>query len=195
MPDDIIRSKRFDPFKFSASSSSSLDAVLDNGNDAALRQLIHSLFSAGEMLRECRGIMGEQIGLTGRQYQILMAIARLQNSRGVQIKELALELRVVQSHVTVEVGKLVGRGYLEKLPNAADRRSVLVALTAEGCRLIEDVTPMVRDINDDLFAGLTRDEFLTFKAILKKFVANAEGAVSTARYRIEMTQTNIQAGE
>ena len=44
---------------------------------------------------ELRVIMGESVGITGVQYQILMVIARLQHGTGVAIKDVAIELRVV----------------------------------------------------------------------------------------------------
>ena len=85
--------------------SSSLETVLENGTDQSLRRVIHNLFSSGSMLEELRGIMGDLIGLTRGQYQILRVIARLQGDCGVAIKDVARQLRVVASYTTVEVGK------------------------------------------------------------------------------------------
>ena len=81
--------------------SSSLKNVLEDGSDRNLRRVIHNLFSVGSILEELRSIMGMHIGLTGGQYQILMVIARLQNGNGIAIKNVAMQLRVVASHVTV----------------------------------------------------------------------------------------------
>jgi len=166
--------------------SASLDIVLLDGNDHELRRTIHNLFSTGQMLEELRAIMGDKIGLTGRQYQILMVIARGHDGRGVSIKEVASQLRVASSHVTVEVGKLVRIGYVHKIPNAEDRRSVLVALTAQGTLAIETVTPVTAEVNDGLFAGFSREEFNLFRDLLEKFTANADGTLATAHYQNSM---------
>ena len=62
------------------SPSSSRATVLDQDGDQTLRRTIHNLFSAGSMLEELRVIMGESVGITGVQYQILMVIARVFNT-------------------------------------------------------------------------------------------------------------------
>ena len=168
------------------SPSSSRATVLDQDGDQTLRRTIHNLFSAGSMLEELRVIMGESVGITGVQYQILMVIARLQHGTGVAIKDVAIELRVVPSHVTVEVGKLAARGFIEKLPNAADGRSVLLALTDKGIDAIEFVTPFTCMINDGLFDGFSRQDFLTLGTLLNQFVSNAERTLATAVYKTDM---------
>ena len=168
------------------SPSSSRATVLDQDGDQTLRRTIHNLFSAGSMLEELRVIMGESVGITGVQYQILMVIARLQHGTGVAIKDVAIELRVVPSHVTVEVGKLAARGFIEKLPNAADGRSVLLALTDKGIDAIERVTPFTCMINDGLFDGFSRQDFLTLGTLLNQFVSNAERTLATAVYKTDM---------
>ena len=168
------------------SPSSSRATVLDPDGDQTLRRTIHNLFSAGSVLEELRVIMGEFLGITGAQYQILMVIARLQHGTGVAIKDVAIELRVVPSHVTVEVGKLAARGFIEKLPNAADGRSVLLALTDKGIDAIEFVTPFTCMINDGLFDGFSRQDFLTLGTLLNQFVSNAERTLATAVYKTDM---------
>ena len=134
--------------------SSSLKNVLEDGSDRNLRRVIHNLFSVGSILEELRSIMGMHIGLTGGQYQILMVIARLQNGHGIAIKNVATQLRVVASHVTVELGKLAKWGFVEKVRDVHDGRSILVALTKKGVSAIEAVTPVTQSVNDGLFDGL-----------------------------------------
>ena len=168
--------------------SSSLETVLENGTDQNLRRLKHNLFSAGSMLEELRGIMGDRIGLTGGQYQILMVIARLQGDCGVAIKDVARQLRVVASHTTVEVGKLAKWGFVEKLRNQFDRRSVLIALTKKGTTAIEGVTPLTRGVNDGLFDGFTKEEFQQLDTLIHHFVSNAEDTLATALYEKGMKE-------
>ena len=174
--------------EYSPPLSSSLETVLEDGSDQSLRRVIHNLFSAGSMLEELRSIMGERLGITGGQYQILMVISRLQGTRGVAIKEVALQLRVVASHITVEVGKLAKWGFVEKLPNDNDGRSVLIALTNRGIAAIETVTPTTRKVNDGLFDGFTRAEFQKLDGLLDYFVSNAEKTLATTLYEKEISE-------
>ena len=177
------------------SPSSSRVTVLDRDGDQTLRRTIHNLFSAGSMLEELRVIMGESLGITGVQYQILMVIARLQHATGVAIKDVAIQMRVVPSHVTVEVGKLATRGFIEKLPNAADGRSVLLALTDKGIDAIELVTPLTCIVNDGLFDGFSRQDFLTLGTLLDQFVSNAERTLATAVYKTDIAARDRNAAD
>ena len=182
--------KRYHP-----SPSSSRATVLDGDGDQTLRRTIHNLFSSGSILEELRVIMGESLGITGVQYQILMVIARLQHETGVAIKDVAIQMRVVPSHVTVEVGKLATRGFIEKLPNAADGRSVLLALTDKGIDAIELVTPFTCMVNDGLFDGFSRQDFLTLGTLLDQFVSNAERTLATAVYKTDIAARERSAAD
>ena len=168
--------------------SSSLKNVLEDGSDRNLRRVIHNLFSVGSILEELRSIMGMHIGLTGGQYQILMVIARLQNGHGIAIKNVATQLRVVASHVTVELGKLAKWGFVEKVRDVHDGRSILVALTKKGVSAIEAVTPVTQSVNDGLFDGFAKSDFQKLDGLLEHFVCNAENTLSTALYEKEMAE-------
>ena len=174
--------------EYSLPLSSSLETVLEEGSDQSLRRVIHNQFSAGSMLEERRSIMGKRLGITGGQYQILMVISRLQGTRGVAIKDVALQLRVVVSHVTVEIGKLAKWGFVEKIPNENDGRSVLIALTKRGIAAIETVTPTTRGINDGLFDGFTKAYFQYFDGLLDYFVSNSEKTLATTLYENEISE-------
>ncbi len=58
----------------------------------------------------------------------------------------ALAARVVMplSTVLFRVGRLEKRGHIERLPNADDRRSYLIRLTADGERLLAQARPRFR---------------------------------------------------
>lgn len=192
--DDISANPRSVGAGYTPPASSTLESVLTDGSDAKLRRVIHNLLSAGDMLEDLRTVMGDRIGLTGGQYQILMAIARLQNGRGVPIKDVAAQLRVVASHVTVEVGKMVKLGFLEKLANAEDKRSVLVALTQKGCQSIDSVTSLTAAVNDGLFDGVSREDFQKFGQLLDKFVSNAESTLATTQFYKQMADLKATRG-
>ena len=97
-------------------------------------------------------------------------------------------MRVVASHITVEVGKLAKWGFVEKLPNDNDGRSVLIALTKRGIAAIETVTPTTRGINDGLFDGFTRADFQKLDGLLDYFVSNAEKTLATTLYEKEISE-------
>ncbi len=152
--------------------------LLIDGSDAAFRRVIYGLFTCGARLHQCRDAFGAAIGLTGAQYTILIAGAHLQEERGIGIRALADYLQVATPHVTTEVGKLVKAGLLAKRPNPEDGRGVLVSVTAAGHAALEALSPFLREINDILFDGMTRDEFIALVRFIDKFANNTERAVA-----------------
>lgn len=155
--------------------------VLPDGSDVAFRKVIYGLFVCGARLHQCRDAFGAVIGLTGVQYTLLMATAHLQEGRGVGIRALADYLHVAMPHVTTEAGKLVRAGMLTKRPNPRDRRGVLVSLTAAAEAALERLAPFLREINDTLFDGVGREEFLALARFIDTFTGNSERAVARIR--------------
>lgn len=156
--------------------SVTLPAVLVGGNDEVFRRVIHGLVVAEGRLSGIRAGFGRAIGLSGAQYTILMAVARLQGGTGVGICAVASHLRVATSHITTEVGKLVAAGLLVKRADTSDGRAVRVGLSEDGMATIRRVAPLVREINDMLFAGVTRAQFESLERFLDKFLVNTERA-------------------
>src|SRR5690606_37038637 len=118
-----------------------------------------------------------RLGATGPQYTILAAIAERQKDAGVGIRTLADHLHVAASHITTEVNKLVSLGLVEKRANPADGRGVLARLTRAGEAALDRLGPFRREINDILFDGLSRAEFLAVARLFKRFLVNTERAL------------------
>ena len=83
---------------------------------------------------------------------MLIGTAYRQGSEGVSIRGLADHTQLAATHVTTEVGRLIGKGLLTKQASTRDRRSVLVRLTPKGEDAIRAVNPLLRRVNDLLFA-------------------------------------------
>jgi DNA-binding MarR family transcriptional regulator len=171
--------------------SVTLPAVLVGGNDDVFRHVIHGLLVTEGRLGGIRAGFGRAIGLSGAQYTILMAVARMQGQTGVGIRAVAAYLRVATSHITTEVGKLVGAGLLLKRADAEDGRAVRVALSDKGNVAMRRVAPFVREVNDVLFAGVTRAQFESLERFLDKFLANTERAARLVAER----RTSGRVGE
>ena len=70
---------------------------------------------------------------------------------------------------------LVGRGLAERRPSASDRRSHLLALSADGRALYAQVAPKALEMEARLFAGFATDEVDRFRAMLERLEAAAGG--------------------
>jgi len=161
--------------------------LIVNGTDEGFRDVIYQMVLGLQQLFSCREIFGRHLSLTGSQFAVLMGVAYRQKIDGVSIQDLANHIRLAQPHVTTEVGRLLHKGLLVKKPNPHDQRSVLVSLSGRGQKSVESVVPLVREVNDLLFAGIKRNELLTVMRVMRRLMNNSEFYVAKIR-RQTLTQ-------
>jgi MarR family transcriptional regulator, organic hydroperoxide resistance regulator len=85
------------------------------------------------------------------------------------------------THVTTEVGKLIGKGLLTKSANVHDRRGVLVRRSPKGEAAIREVTPFVRRVNDVVFQHVTAKDLRMITEFLSALALNTEYAAAKIR--------------
>jgi len=163
------------------SATVSASDLLEGGSDARFRQLVYDLFTVSVRMEAVRDALARDLGVSGPQYSILMAIARLAGSDGVAVRLVADQLHVTGAFVTVEAGKLVRLGLVEKSPNPRDGRSVLLRLSERGGAALEDISPKVRSINDRFFGRLDRADFTNLARAAATLVRDADAAVEIAQ--------------
>ncbi len=150
--------------------------LLMDGSDAMARNVIHRLHAHGQVMEQLASGFGELYGVGGVQHQVLTAVQRLQGIDGISVVDVADYLRRSGAFVTIESGKLVAAGLMEKLNDVNDKRRVLLRLTAEGHKRLIDLAPTQRTVNDLLFASLDRVKFLQLAALLDDLLPCAEHA-------------------
>jgi len=155
--------------------------LLAGGTDAAFRQSLYLMVLTFSRLLTCREAFGRALGLTGTQFAVLIGTADRQERDGISIRALADHIQLAATHVTTEVGRLIDKGLLTKAVNAQDRRGVLVRLSRQGEAAVGEVAPFVRRVNDHLFAGVSRRDFVVVSAFLARFAANGEDALDEIR--------------
>ena len=96
--------------------------------------------------------------------------------------EIASRLVVPAASMTSTLDTLESRGWVVRLPNPADRRSVLVEITDEGRAVTDQLLPGVRAVELDLISVLTPAERKSMMAMLAKILARtAEAAEGPPR--------------
>lgn len=156
-------------------------ALLDADGDSGFRETLYLMVTAFGRLQACRDAFGRAADLTGSQFAVLMGAAYTQGEGGVTIRQLAAHVQLAATHVTTEVGRLCRLGLLVKHPNAQDGRSVLVSLTPRGEKRLVEISPLVRAINDLLFAGIDRTQFRELDRLLTRLVTNSDLALDEIR--------------
>jgi DNA-binding MarR family transcriptional regulator len=81
----------------------------------------------------------QNAGIEPQQYELLLAVKGLPTNKKPTIKQIAEQLRL-QHHSTVELTtRLVKRGLVKRQRSKEDRRSVLLSLTKNGQRAMDQV--------------------------------------------------------
>jgi len=150
--------------------------LLEDGSDLRLRAVIHRLHSHGQIMDQLASGFGELYGVSGVQHQMMTTIQRLQGVDGVAVVEVAEYIHRSGAFVTVETGKLVGAGLVEKGSDINDGRRVLLRLTPEGNKRLADLAPIQRSINDLMFSFLDREKFQQLAELLEELLPSTEHA-------------------
>ena len=86
--------------------------------------------------------------------------------QGARPSELAAQRGMSKQAANYLLGQLEALGYLERQPDASDRRSKRIALTDRGERAAYTIRDAVRDVERDWQSHLGRDRFAQLKALL-----------------------------
>lgn len=112
-----------------------------------------------------------ELDLTLAQAQVLRVLRR---DGTVPTGRLALELRVSAPAVTQLTDRLIRKGLIERQATVADRRTVLVALSSKGRRMVDQFRKQRSDIFNGALAQLGEVERAEVIASLEKVVEALE---------------------
>jgi MarR family transcriptional regulator, organic hydroperoxide resistance regulator len=173
----------------------SAPALLDpaGDDDGQFRELVHGLLAFAQRLEGVRSGFAAYLGLSGIQYTILISIAHLGQSELVEVNTVARHLHLSGAFVTIETGKLVQLGLIDKQPNPADRRRVLLSITARGEAELARLAPLQREVNDTLFACIAPGELAGHVAFVRELVTCSERAGSLLRHLLDEDRRRARA--
>ena len=104
-----------------------------------------------------------------------LVLGLLRDHGDLSPSELGQRLIVTRATVTGVVDSLERRGYVRRMPNPADRRSVLVELTPDGRRVVQEVRTLIHR-NEKAWMSLLSDEELRAYIALLHRVQQGVGA-------------------
>ena len=94
----------------------------------------------------------EHYGLTGVQ---ALVINFLGEEDGINFQLLAERLRLANPTLTGIVDRLEKTGMVERIPNPADRRSILINLTEKGAAIFAELNAQMLTANQEFLASLS----------------------------------------
>lgn len=107
--------------------------------------------------------------VTPGQWYFLRA---LWNEEGLSQRELSRRVRTTEPTTVSALRLLERNGYIARVRNSDDRRTINIFLTDKGRALKTELLPDALSINEIAGKGITADEFETFRRILDKMKDN-----------------------
>ncbi|CAB3721724.1 hypothetical protein LMG27174_05022 [Paraburkholderia rhynchosiae] len=108
-------------------------------------------------------------GLSALQWGVLKALF---DGRARTPSELYRILLSDSGAMTRQLDFLERRGFLRRVRNELDRRSVYLVLTDSGRTTICETVPLIVETNDRQLRGFTQDEVETLKLCMDRMIAN-----------------------
>jgi len=114
-------------------------------------------------------------GITAQQAALLLHVSRQQSSPS----QLMTALGTDTAGMTKLADRLEAKHLVERRPNPADRRSVIVALTEHGQALVPQLGPVFGRITNQLFNGFSTDEIGVLTTMLERMRDNLASGATT----------------
>jgi DNA-binding MarR family transcriptional regulator len=109
--------------------------------------------------------------ITPEQFGVL---ARLRVQQGLNQSQLGDRMLKDRHNITRILNLLEKRGYIERRPDASDRRIFRIFLTESGREIQKELTPIVVKHLDELLDGVHDQDREAIRKILERIVANIQ---------------------
>lgn len=116
----------------------------------------------------------DRFGLNRGEVGVLGALRFAGAKQELSPTRLFKGLMLSSAGITSRLDRLERRGYVKRKPDPADRRGVLVELTAAGRDVLDEAVGANAGREKDLLANLTKPEQKALAALLKKLLAGLE---------------------
>ena len=152
--------------------------------DTSSTEAYASLVRAGEVvLTELDRAIQETLDV---RQPVFTALAVLDGEGGpLTPSEIADRVLVASATMTSTLDALERRGWIRRLPNPADRRSVLIEITAEGRAVTDQVLPGIRSIEASMMSVLTQTERKQLVGLLDKVLRQSAVLAAEPPPRLE----------
>ncbi len=126
---------------------------------------------ASQLLRNRFNAVVNSEGLFSGQHHIIIL---LKHSNGLTLSEVAKELGVTPATASVSVKRMEKAGFIKKLPDENDARTVRLYLTDKGEAVTENIKEKMDAQESRITNGLTAEERATLSALLDRVIENME---------------------
>jgi MarR family transcriptional regulator, lower aerobic nicotinate degradation pathway regulator len=106
-----------------------------------------------------------QAGSRGYHYRLLAA---LEQHGPTSQAELGRATGIDRSDVVAALNELADEGYVQRTADSSDRRRNVITMTRRGTRRLEELEPVVAQVQASLLTPLNRAEQTQFLALMRK---------------------------
>jgi DNA-binding MarR family transcriptional regulator len=134
--------------------------MVKGGRDHLDRSAMHLLHRAGQCAADIFASEARTSGLTPRQFAVLTIVAE---EEGLTQTDLVDRTGIDRSTLADIVGRLLGRGLIQRRRAKDDARAYAIKLTPQGSKSLRDAQPGAAAADQKLLASLSpakRQEFL-----------------------------------
>ncbi|MGP9810260.1 MarR family transcriptional regulator [Rhodopseudomonas sp. NSM] len=136
-------------------------------------RLFFRLYQCANMLHKTGTRAVEAEGITTQQWAVLGALSRPAAKDGMSIGDLARYLMVSRQNLAGLIGRMERDGHVAILPDARDRRSRLVTMTATGRHVWQVLAqPKIRAYYDQVLADFSINDTTHALHYLLKILEN-----------------------
>ena len=144
---------------FSAKAIGSGSRPKDN---ESLSRLVWEIASISVYLEDIRQFLARELGITGPQWMILMALASRDAEPGVPVNAVSKMMHVDPSFITTQSKLLEKRGLLSRQPSKSDARVVQMSLTDQARKHFAKLAAQWEALEQFVFGQLTNQQAIEF---------------------------------
>jgi DNA-binding MarR family transcriptional regulator len=125
----------------------------------------------------------EEFGISRATFDVLATLRRGGPPYKMTQRDLMRSLLRTSGSMSLRIDRLKKEGLVTQSQDQEDRRSVFVALTPKGFKLLEEVIPEHLANEKAMLAGLTTSEREQLRTLLRKWLTSLEGSTSDSPLR------------
>ena len=138
--------------------------------DVAPLEVLSRVSRLARHLDRARSAAFTEHDLESWEFDVLSALRRAGSPYELSPGQLVTQTLVTSGTMTNRVDRLTARGLVQRLPDPHDRRGVIVRLTENGRRTVDDAFAGLLDRERDLLAGLSAADRTRLSALLRSLV-------------------------
>ena len=165
--------------------------------DYSAKAVTARLVRLGTLFVEAMGRVSAPFGLSANEYVILCALRGSGAPYTLPPKSINPLMTLSSGGLTNILHALEARGLVERLPDPADRRGVLIRLMPQGIKVIEQAISAHVSEEHRMIAALTPKERIALRDLLFKLLASIDPvpdpAATSARVRVTQNKSKSQA--